>query len=198
MKKNQFHLFAAAATSAFFIWELVLFGFFLHDHKDISPMFDHFVWVVPVVLYVICVAMGIAQFMQEKDKSRQYASWLTIFFSWIFFPLVVSLVMFDRSGLSKKQQEVGIRKWYIDHIVELREAIEADKKLYARISKETWAKVFLVRELQNEGFLDTYNGNAYKYSLLTKEIPQDELPKIYNMDEIISVEKDIPMTKKKA
>lgn len=198
MKRNYFHLFAALSSIAFFVWELILFVFFLYDVKDVSPVFNNFAWLAPIFIYLLVIYLGVMQLLREKDNSRKYAAWLTIFLSWIFIPIIVSLVMFERSGLSKKQQEIGIRKWYIDHIVELRVAIEADKKLYKQISKQTWNKVFIVRELQNEGFLDTYNGNAYKYNLLTNEVPQSQLPKIYDINEIISTEKDIPMNKKKA
>lgn len=197
MRKNVFHLIAAVATTAFFAWEIAVLAFFLHDTKN-TVMFKHYIWVVPIVLYVVAIAAGVLQYVKELDNSRRYAAWLTIFASFAFFPIIVSLVMFDRSGLSKKQQEIGIKKWYIDHIVELRIAIENEPQVMKRISKETWRKVFLVRELQNEGFLDTYNGNAYKFELLTREVPQKDLPKIYDMDEIVSVEKDLPMTKKKA
>lgn len=198
MKRNYFHLFAALSSIAFLVWELILFVFFLYDVKDVSPVFNNFAWLAPIFIYLLVIYLGVMQLLREKDNSRKYAAWLTIFLSWIFIPIIVSLVMFERSGLSKKQQEIGIKKWYIDHIVELRVAIEADKKLYKQISKQTWNKVFIVRELQNEGFLDTYNGNAYKYNLLTNEVPQSQLPKIYDINEIISTEKDIPMNKKKA
>lgn len=194
LSRNIFHLIGCVSTLAMFLFWIITglaaeYGFDITNHNA-----KFIVWLVFLILLITAnVAIGILQVVYDKDKSRNYVGYFTIFVSPLFFPIFTSLVMYLRSGLSVKRQESEIRKFVIDNIVLFEKALEEQG---LKISKKTHEQIKEVTLLQQKQMLDTHNGNAFKVSIIEKEVPFDQWPQIWDNKELIAIANDVPLNNK--
>lgn len=194
LNRNIFHLIGCISTLVMFLFWVVTglaaeYGFDVskHNHK-------FYIWLVfLIVMLIINVVVGVLQVTLDKEKSRNYVGYFTIFASPLFFPIFTGLVMYLRSGLSVKKQESEIRKYVIDNIATFEHALVENG---LKISKEAHAQIEEVTALQQKQMLDTHNGNAYKISIIESEVPYSQWPQIWDNKELIAIANDVPLNNK--
>lgn len=194
LNRNIFHLFAFVSTLIMFLFWVSTgiaaeYGFDIRIHNV-----EFFIWISFLVVILIAnITIGIFQIVLDKDKSRNYVGYFTIFVSPLFFPIFASLVMYLRSGLSVKKQELEIRKFVIDNIMLFENALVENK---LKISKESHERIKEVTALQHKQVLDAHNGNAFKISIIESEVPYSQWPKIWDDKELIAIANDVPVNQK--
>ncbi len=189
MNRNNYHLFSAIATSTLTFLSLMIFGFYLG--RDIEAFSNYLgAWLPFIIInFLTCITLGVLQLLNEDNKDVKYAGWLTIFCSIFVFPLIVSLVMYFRSGLTVKQQKEGIRKWVIENFKLFEKAIKAEK---VEFTPEVKAKLATVSKLFKEKRIEAYSANSFKLSLIEKTLPADKWPVIWKASSIIALVNEVP------
>lgn len=184
LQRNIFHLFAAVSASIMFLF-WVATGLAAEDGFDVRVHNGGFAaWIFfLVVIWIANIVCGIFQLISDREKSHQFAGYLTIFVSPLFFPIFVSLTFYLHSGLTIKKQHQEIKSHVIENFDAFLYALKADNKT---LPADVQEKISSIVSLQKKNVIDKYNGNSYVLSLIEKEFPIDSWPLIWDNERIIN------------
>lgn len=185
LSRNYIHLFAMVSVLTFALGEFIFFCWWIRSfhHPEVLDGYSEIIAgsIFAGIGFIASMFFGVLQLFSEQNVDRKYSAIMTLSLFWAIFPAFVSMTMFIRSGLSKKQEHEGIYQWNVEHIEDIHQALITNKMMKPELEE----KVRVVNELNKEDLLDLYNASSYLYDLYIKEFGFENIPRLYTSQQII-------------